>query len=98
MNGRHTWIVGLTALSWMLAAPAQANPHGPDGAFMVAKRDNRDETRPEPHGNSRERGNGKHEAERNDPSVYGYGYERRQQQDQSDGKDRKDRSSRPPRR
>ena len=98
MNGRRTWIVGLTALGWMLAAPAQANPHDPDGAFMVARHDSRDDVRPDQRDERRDRRSGKHEVERDDPSGYGYGYERRQQQNQSDGKDRKDRSSRQPRR
>ena len=98
MNVRHTWIVGLSALGWMLIAPAQANPHDPEGVFMVAKRDSRDEVRPDQRDENRERRGGKHEAERDDPSGYGYGYERRQQQDRPDGEDRKDRSSRQPRR
>lgn len=99
MNGRHIWIVGLTALGWMLAAPAQANPHDPDGSFMVAKYDSRDDVRPDQRDENKERrGGSKHKAERDDPSGYGYGYERRQQQDQGGSKDRKDRSSRQPRR
>jgi len=99
MNVRHTWIVGLTALGWMLAAPAQANPHDPGGSFMVAKHDSRDDVRPDQRDvNKDRRGSNKREAGRDDSSGYGYGYERRQQHDQSDGKDRKDRSSRQPRR
>jgi hypothetical protein len=99
MNVRHLGIVGLSALGWLLVAPAQANFHDPEGTFMVAKRDSRDEAHPDRRDEHRERrGGGKHEAERDDPSGYGYGYERRQQQDRPDGEDRKDRSSRQPRR
>jgi hypothetical protein len=82
----------------MLAAPAQANSHDPEGTFMVAKHDSRNEVRPDRRDENTARGGDRHEAERDDPSGYGYGYERRQQQDQDSSKDRKERSSRQPRR
>lgn len=95
MNTRHIAMLGLTALGLALAVPAQANPHGLDGSFMLAQRDSRDEARQDPRGGNRDTRNSRREAERNEPAGYGYGYERRQQQDQADGKDRE---PRPPRR
>ena len=95
MNIRHIAMLGLTALGLALAVPAQANPNGLDGAFMLAQRDSRDEARQDPRTDNRDSRNSRREAERNERAGYGYGYERRQQQDQADGKDRE---PRPPRR
>ncbi len=101
MNTRHTWMLGLAALGLALATSAQANPDGrynPDGmneSFMVAKRDSRDDVREEPLTSNKDARSSKREAERDEPPGYGYGYERRQQQDKPD---RKDNTPRQPRR
>ena len=95
MNTHYIGMLGLTVLGLALAAPAQANPHGLDGSFMVAQRDNRNDARQDPRAEDRDARNSKREAERNEPAGYGYGYERRQQQDQVDGKGRE---PHPPRR
>lgn len=86
MNTRHTWIVGLAALGFALAAPAQAAPDGLDGSFMVAKNDSRDDVRQAPRDeNKGTRSSTRREAERTEPQGYGYGYERRQQDQPSQG-------------
>lgn len=95
MNTHQIGMLGLTVLGLALAVPAQANPHGLDGSFMVAQRDSRNDARQDPRADDRDARNSKREAERNEPAGYGYGYERRQQQDQAGGKDRE---PRPPRR
>lgn len=94
MNTRHIAMLGLAALGLALAVPAQANPNGLDGAFMLAQRDSRDEARQYPRADSRDSRNSRREAERDQPAGYGYGYERRQQQDQADDKDREPRRPR----
>lgn len=94
MNTRHTGMLGLIALGLALAAPAQANPDGLDGSYMVAQRDTRKESRQDPRAESKDTRNSKREAERNEPSGYGYGYERRQQHDQADDKSREPRQPR----
>ncbi|MGA9163865.1 MAG: hypothetical protein WBZ31_05360 [Thiobacillus sp.] len=88
MNTPYTWMLGLAALGLALATPAQANPDGLDGSFMVARRDTRDDVRQDPRAaeNKGARSPGKREAGRDEPSSYGYGYERRQQQDQPGNK------------
>ena len=82
MNTRDTWMLGLAVLGLALAAPAQANPNGLDGSFMVAARDSRDDARQEPRNENKDTRNSKRDTRRDEPSSYGYGYERRQQQDQ----------------
>ena len=86
MTTRNTWMLGLAALGLALAAPAQANPDGLDGSFMVAARDTRDDARQEPRTENKDTRNSKRDTRRDEPSSYGYGYERRQQQDQPDNK------------
>jgi hypothetical protein len=87
MNTPYTWMLGLAALGLALAAPVQANPDGLDGSFMVARRDTRDDVRQDPRAESKDtRSSNKREAGRDEPPGYGYGYERRQQQDQAGNK------------
>ena len=91
INTRHTWIFGLAALGLAIAAPVQATPDFMDGAFMVAKRDQRDEARQDQRDTRKdERRPSRREAERDEPRGYGYGYERRQQQpiDEEDSRPR----------
>jgi hypothetical protein len=89
MNARRTWIAGLAALGWMLNAPAHAYPDDPDGTFMVARDDRRDDARPAPRNDKADtRSSDKRDDGRDDAQGYGYGYERRQQQEQGDSKDR----------
>ncbi len=96
MNARHIGIVGLSALGWLLAAPAQANPHDPEGAFMVARNERRDDARPAPRNDKvNTRSSDKRDDGRDEAQGYGYGYERRQQQEQGDGRER---PASPPRR
>ena len=81
MNTRHIGILGLAALGLAMAAPVQAAPDFMEGAFVVAKRDQVDEVRPDPRDDRRDtRRAGRREAEREEPQGYGYGYERRQKQ------------------
>ena len=81
MNARNNLILGAAVLGLALAAPVQAAPDFIEGSFIVAKRDQPDETRQdkrEPRKSDRR--DAKHEAERETPPGYGYGYERRQQE------------------
>ena len=81
MKTRHTWIFGLAALGLTTAAPVQASPDFRDGSFLVAKRDQADETRQDQRDSRKDgRRPSKREAEREESRGYGYGYERRQQQ------------------
>ena len=81
MKTRNNLIFGAAVLGLALAAPVQAAPDFIEGSFVVAKRDQPDETRQdkrEPRKSDRR--DAKHEAGRETPSGYGYGYERRQQE------------------
>ena len=81
MNKRQLWIFGLATLGLALAGPVQAAPDYMDGAFIVAKRDQPDEVRPDQNAARKDkRRAAKREAEREEPQGYGYGYERRQQE------------------
>lgn len=81
MNTRVGWMVGVAALGLALAAPVHAAPDFMDGTFIVAKRDQADEARPDQHDARKDkRRASKREAEREEPQGYGYGYERRQQE------------------
>jgi hypothetical protein len=96
MNKRHTAIFGLAALGLALAAPVQAAPNFMDDAFIVAQRDRGDELRQDPRDarrdaqSEREKRRAKRAAERDEPDGYGYGYERRHQQQglEEDGRPR----------
>ncbi len=81
MNTRPIWIFGLATLGLALAAPVQAAPQFMDGAFLVAKRDQDEESRRDARDSRKEdRRSSRREAERDEPQGYGYGYERRQQE------------------
>ena len=81
MIKRQLWIFGLATLGLALAAPVQAAPDFMDGSFIVAKRDQADEVRPDQNDTRKDkRRASKREAEREEPQGYGYGYERRQQE------------------
>jgi hypothetical protein len=68
-----------------MTAPVQAAPDFMEGAFVVAKRDQVDEVRPDQRDDRGDtRRAGRREAEREEPQGYGYGYERRQQQRNQD--------------
>ncbi len=84
MNTRHNLIFAAAALGLSLAAPVHAAPHFMDGAFMVAKRDQPEESRQDRREARRDE---RREAGREAPQGYGYGYERRQQ-DRSEKDDR----------
>lgn len=81
MIKRQLWIFGLATLGLALAAPVQAAADFMDGSFIVAKRDQADEARPDQKDtrNDKRRAS-KSEAEREEPQGYGYGYERRQKE------------------
>jgi hypothetical protein len=69
MNTRHTLLLGLAGLGFVLAMPAHAEPDSRgDGQ--------RQERRAERHDHRAER----HELRGRESDGYGYGYERRQQQ------------------
>jgi hypothetical protein len=79
MNARKLGISGLAALGLVLAAPVQAAPDFMDGAFIVAQRDRADDVRQDRRdARKADRRASKHEAGREEPQGYGYGYERRQ--------------------
>ena len=81
MIKRQRWIFGLATLGLALAAPVHAAPDFMDGSFIVAKRDQADEARPDRNDARKDkRRASKREAEREEPQGYGYGYERRQQE------------------
>lgn len=89
MNTRHIAIFGMAALGLTLAIPAQAAPRHLEGAFVVAKRESRDQVRQDPRdarGDARR--DRRRDAEQEEPRGYGYGYERRQEQDR-EGDDRR---------
>ena len=89
MNTRQIVIFAIAALGLTLAIPVQAAPRYLEDAFIVAKRESRDEARQDPRD---ERGDARRDrrrdAEQEEPRGYGYGYERRQQQDR-EGDDRR---------
>ncbi len=77
MNARNNLILGAAVLGLALAAPVQAAPDFIEGSFIVAKRDQPDESRQD----KREtRKVDRRDARRETPPGYGYGYERRQQE------------------
>jgi hypothetical protein len=87
MNTRHTAIFGLAVLGLALAAPVQAAPDFMDDAFVVAQRDRGDEFRQDRRDARRDAQSegdkqraSRRAAERDEPEGYGYGYERRHQQ------------------
>lgn len=90
MIKRKSWIFGAATLGLLLAAPVQAAPDFLNGAFVIAKRDQAEETRPDKRELRRdERRDPRREVERDEPRGYGYGYERRQQrQDERDDRPR----------
>jgi hypothetical protein len=80
MNTRHTLLLGLTAIGFVVALPAQANFDGHDdfrgaGWLQVSHDDRRDDR-----SNAAQPGQRRPHDER---EGYGYGYERRRQQDQA---------------
>ncbi|HMM47045.1 MAG TPA: hypothetical protein PKC12_03595 [Thiobacillaceae bacterium] len=85
-------LLGVAALGLAFAIPAHAAPGYPEGAFIVAKREARDEARQNPRdtrGDARRDRRG--EAGSEESRGYGYGYERRQQKDRDDDERRRDR-------
>ncbi|HEY9097293.1 MAG TPA: hypothetical protein VIN38_00335 [Thiobacillus sp.] len=84
MIKRQMLIFGLATLGLALTAPVQAAPHFMDGAFIVAKRDQPEESRQDKRGTRKDE---RREAGREAPQGYGYGYERRQQE-RNDKEDR----------
>lgn len=81
MIKRQLWIFGLSSLGLVLAAPVQAAPDFMDGSFIVAKRDQADEARPDQNDARKDkRRASRREVVREEPQGYGYGYERRQQE------------------
>jgi len=81
MNARNNLILGAAVLGLALVAPVQAAPDFMDGSFIVAKRDQADESRQDKReARKSDRRDAKHEAGRETPPGYGYGYERRQQE------------------
>ena len=85
MIKRQLWVFGLATLGLALAAPVHAAPDFMDGAFMVAKRDQDEDLRPDQREVRKDdRRKSRREAEREEPQGYGYGYERRQQEKHED--------------
>ncbi|NDP48171.1 MAG: hypothetical protein GZ085_07230 [Sulfuriferula multivorans] len=81
MNARNNLILGAAVLGLALAAPVQAAPDFIEGSFIVAKRDQPDDARQDKRETRKsDRRDSKHEAGRETPPGYGYGYERRQQE------------------
>lgn len=79
MKTRFTLMIGMAAISLMMALPAQAAPDYVDNAYMNAKRNiddgvSRDRQDPDRENRKSKRRN----VEDDDPQGYGYGYERRQ--------------------
>lgn len=93
INTRHIGILGLVALGAAVAAPVQAAPNFPEGAFIVARNDRSGEARQDQRDDRRDsRRASQQEAGRDtrseEPQGYGYGYERRQQQRDEEENDR----------
>ena len=82
MKTRLIGMIGLATLGLALAVPVQAAPDFLDGAFMVAKRDQGEETRQDQRDarKDKRRGSKQREAGQDESQGYGYGYERRQQE------------------
>lgn len=90
MNTRQIALFGMAALGLTLAIPAQAASDYPEGAFVVAKRESRDEARQDPRDARGEaHRDRRREAEREESRGYGYGYERRHQRDHEQENDRR---------
>jgi hypothetical protein len=85
MNTRLVRLFGLAAVGLALAAPVQAAPNRMEGAFIVAKRDQANEVRPDQRDTRKDtRPAPRRETKPEDQEGYGYGYERRRQQQHPD--------------
>jgi hypothetical protein len=90
MKTRHTLLFGMLGLGAVLAMPAAASDY-PDDSFMVARRDGEKDVRQDKRdaGKTGKKAQPVQEpvqeaASREEPRDYGYGYERRQQEQGAD--------------